>query len=353
MVRSVFALRHLILASCVAAFAISGFLALHSRRGDGALVPRQRAFSWKGDTLSDPTIADHATVRFQLDNIGVNAVRVLGIESGCGCATPVVEPEIVTPGGHTTVTVSAISIPVGRKVVPIIVHTDSLTQPDVELTFVIEGTRKPPFLFRIEGDLSFRGKFGAGLGREFEVVTVEPAGCRETPDISTSLSFLRLTQVGLQDEPYDDPASVLRRRTWKLEFTQKPPSAQFSGVVTARDPWHAGASQTLIVQGQFDDSNLRVAPSNVTLRYPEQPAASLMVISDEPISELEFHIDDAPGIPLLVALANPQRSGRVQRVNIRLSSGVPVKSGETTLRIRIPGHGVNEERIVPVAVRAD
>ena len=102
----------------------------------GRLVPRDSLLVWHGPSELKK---GQAKVQFVLDNPGQTAVRILSVESGCGCTIPSYDPEIIPPGGRGLINARAEYFPVGERRVPIAVNTDSAATPKVSLTLHLIG----------------------------------------------------------------------------------------------------------------------------------------------------------------------------------------------------------------------
>lgn len=337
----------------LATITLSASLVLRSvGNADSVLVPRESVLVWKGEATGTPGQPTRADVRFMLDNVGRGAVRVLSTESGCGCARPIVRPAVVAPGGVATVDVSALPVPVGQKDVQITVHTDSATSPDVLLTLPIMGTREPPFLFQFWGDLNFRGGYSSDLSREITVATVEPRNQPAVADleVSTDVPFFKIEPAGIVEQPYTDTEAVLRKRRYKVGFTEKP-SGTFTGSVIVKDPWEPRSSMTIGVAGQFQ-SGLTVAPARVVLNGPENTKASLLVIADEPIAALDLDIEGPPGLPLTVEDSGlGKKAVRAHRLTVVLGGPASDWVGLASIKIRQPGS--RDELTVPVTISTE
>jgi hypothetical protein len=162
-----------------------------SRQMSGLLVPRQSSLTWESPNADGPIVAETAELLFVLDNPGRQPVRVVGIDTTCGCVRPVADPPYVVPGGMTNVVVRATTPSTGTSVLPLIVHTDS-SRPDVRLTARLVVRRRPPYLYDVTGHLIFRGTFSPNLTCDFEVVTFESGKPTVAPDVSTELPFLKV-----------------------------------------------------------------------------------------------------------------------------------------------------------------
>ena len=283
-----------------------------------------------------------------LDNVGGQPVRILAAESGCGCARPVVRPELVAPGQAAVVEVTAMTIPVGEKVVRINLRTDSPTKPEVALTLKLVGTRKPPFLFMLEGEAVFRGDYSRGMSREIAVLTVENREQGASPRVSTDLPFLRLTPNGVNTKPYVKPGTFLRKWKYLVEITDRPPSGSFSGTVRAKSPWDSGETLSFNVMGQLQ-SGLRAFPSIITLDGSGR-SASLLVVCGSPTSRLDLE-EQPPRVPLVVEDEGGDGARRVHRVTIGL--GKAHASGDVHTKITLRHPGTAEELTVPVVITAE
>jgi hypothetical protein len=185
----------------IVSVSVFGLFVKMSARPGGLLVARSDHLVWKEPEsvgAKAQASAPAAQVSFVLDNVGGRPVRIHSVESGCGCARPVVRPEVVAPGQAAVVDVTAMAIPVGQKVALIKLRTDSPIKPEVPLTLTIVGTRKPPFLFLLEGEAVFRGDYVTGMGREIAVLTVESHDKGAGPALTTDLPFLRLAPKGVE-----------------------------------------------------------------------------------------------------------------------------------------------------------
>lgn len=316
-----------------------------THRADGVLTPREDILIWRGSPVNLDRSSTQGATRFELINQGGKPVRILSVESGCGCAKPLVNVDVVAPGMVATVDVVAAPLSFGQKDVPITIHTSSTTKPNIKLTLRIIGTRNPPFLYQIWGDLTFRGVYKPGEVREVTIVTVEPPGCPEVPQVIPDLPFLKLTEAGVEDQPYSRPGTLLRQRNYRVEFTGKPPSETFTGTIVAHDPWEAGATLSLNVSGQFQ-SQLKIVPATINLSQSNRAGISLFVFAPEPIDSLEANVEGPAGLPLEVQMQRDGKPKRVHTLKVKLRDGASPIAGRAALRIR--RSGLPEESIVPI-----
>ena len=112
----------------------------------GKLVATQERLTWTGpnDESSRLLSIDAAGAKFEIENVGGTPVRILEVESTCGCATPKLSTKIITPGGVGFVEVKATPIRVGEKVAGITLRTDSPISPALTLLLIVKGSSRPP-----------------------------------------------------------------------------------------------------------------------------------------------------------------------------------------------------------------
>ncbi len=161
----------------LAALAVGGWI---PRRPLGSkLVPKRSLVTWEGEVRGSA----RAEGRFELVNEGNSPVRILGVESGCGCLAAAVDRNLVMPDKAALVSVSASVTPSEPKDVRIKIHTDSTIDPDVDLTFRVAGRRKPPFLLQVSGAPTLIDDSYLGGAREIIVETVEATGENKSPEL--------------------------------------------------------------------------------------------------------------------------------------------------------------------------
>lgn len=185
------------------------------------------------------------------------------MDSGCGCAKPVLSAKSVDPGELLTVAVQVTGFPVGERVVAITLETDSRRTPIVTLSVKMLGSVPPPFIHVLTGDLTFESGAGASERREVKLFTVERGPRQQTPKLTSDLPGLRLVLDSIEEKPYVDPGTFERIYKFTANFDD-PPSGTFAGEVVARDPWIEGRSLRLLVHGKVRQS-VRVVPNSVRL----------------------------------------------------------------------------------------
>lgn len=258
---------------------------------------------------------------FRLVNQGDSPVRILSAESGCGCAEPRLSRSIVEPGGSTTVRVLAIGVGTGEKTVTLRFRTDSSIRPEVVVPLRMIGTRNPPYLLSLLGDLGFRGKASVGLTREFQLLTVESRAETKEPSVVLDLPFLEARKLGEKIEPRgdDEGGIVTRTRTYQVRLASRPPSPTFSGTLIVTDPWNAVRFEQLRVFGQFQ-SSIRVLPPALRLNAGEQ--RTVVVSSTEPSERLRIHWEGKdPGPLLTIGPIERSANGRLFRFEFEVRAG--------------------------------
>ena len=169
----------------------AGYFGRHA--APGKLVPRQEVMIWRSPVEKEFRLLkpDEADATFVVENVGDTSVRILEVETSCGCAKPKIEPTTIAPGKSGTVEVQATPLQIGEKMVSITLHTDSTLSPTIILSLRIIGSRLPPFMGQAKGELSFFGDDPATDLREVFVDTVELKGSSPTaPIVKNGLAFL-------------------------------------------------------------------------------------------------------------------------------------------------------------------
>lgn len=280
---------------------------------NGVLIPRQSLIVWESSDTSNKR--NDKTVKFELENVGGNPIRIIKVESGCGCAKPVFDKELVSPGQFAMISMMPTAIAAGQRDIAITVHTDSTSQPTINLVLRTMSRRKPPFFAEVWGDLTFRGTFDPTLQRELTIVGIETTVGSPAPHINSSnLPFLEITPTGDEVEPYYDTGFLIRKRHYQVRFREKPKEGNFLGNVVVTDPHYSDNILTLNVIGQFGET-LRASPSAVTFTGDSQ-LAKIVVISDEPTKGLSLSVLAPEGVKLEPQAAQMGQSGKVWIVSV-------------------------------------
>ncbi len=340
-----------VVAIFLAVLSATGFCAvainMFEKPAHGVLVPKHRSLVWKGLATGGAGANSSARARFELDNVGGTPVRIRSVKSGCGCAKPVVRPEVVAPGHSAVVEVTALTVPVGEKVVELEVLTDSPIKPEVGLILKIVGMRKPPFLYLIEGEAVFLGDYSPEMSRDITVLTVEDRDRGASPEVVIDLPFLKSTLIGVEERHFIEPGTVLRRWKYRIEFTDRPPSGSFQGVLTAKSPWDAYDTLSQNVVGQLQ-SGLRAFPSTITLDRSGRETASLVVVCRAPSDRLDIVTEPSSRVPFIVKVEPGDGERRVHRLTVGLER--PLTAGDTQTRFTIGQRGAAERLVVPVKI---
>ena len=313
----------------------------------GVLVAVENTVVWKGETTGDPNNA-RASARFQLMNKGGRAVRILDVESGCGCAKPSAEPKVVGPGSSSVVSVFALVAPFTTRDVPITVRTDSPGSAAVKLTLRIVGNHKPPYLFQAAGSLTFSGADSLGETRNVSVQTIETEAKGAVPEVTTDLPFLKIEGAG-GSEQRQGPDVVIRNRFYKVGFAAKPPSGTVTGKVTVKDPWNPGNVKELNVLIQ-SRSPLKATPSVVRLGPPGANEATVLIIADRAGAGLTVEVEGDARSAITAEREPMGPSARFHKIKLRRNGPPEGPSGKANLRIR--AEGVDEPLVVPITLSA-
>ncbi len=222
---------------------------------------KQRVIDWQSPASPAPKTPTPPAV-FELENRGVDPVRVLSVESGCGCAKPRVTPLLIEPGGRAKVEVVAPPISVGERVVPITLKTDAKHEPDVQLQLRVVGSRIPPFLLRASGELTYFMGYSPTETRELVVETIESL----EPGPHCDLPFIHCAPPTISDSPHPQDQGVVGRvYRHRVSFASPPPEEGFSGRITVADPWDESRVMHVNIFGE-PNPEVKVVPSSLVVR---------------------------------------------------------------------------------------
>jgi len=131
-----------------------------AKTGPGKIVPRQSTLTWQGSEEPKSTKVgalsiDEAFAKFELENLGGLPVRILAVQSSCGCLEPKIEKMTIEPGKIVVVEAHALPVEVGEKLVAVTLRTDSPLTPEVVLQLRMFGGRRPPYLQQAAGELTW------------------------------------------------------------------------------------------------------------------------------------------------------------------------------------------------------
>ena len=110
-------------------------------------------------------------------------------------------------------------------------------RPNQPLTLTVVGTRRPPFLYLLDGEAVFLGEYTPRMSCEIGVFTIEAGEPSSRPTLSTDLAFLNLVPVGVETKPHIESGTFVHRWRYRVEFKNRPPSGSFMGLLTAQSPW--------------------------------------------------------------------------------------------------------------------
>ena len=158
----------------------------------GNLIATQPELVWSGLDGAKTEMGE-ADARFVVVNSGGLPVRVISVQSSCGCTTARVTPEIIAAGSTGVVEVRGTPYPVGERAVTVNLTTDSASTPVVHLLFRMLGTRRSRFLLQAGADLAYVGESFKDDVRQIVAIAIVPFSSKsEPPIIKTDLPFLKI-----------------------------------------------------------------------------------------------------------------------------------------------------------------
>jgi len=246
----------------------------------GALVAEPDFTVWKASEAD----SDQAHVTFEIVNSGGTPVRIRAVESGCDCAVPKIDPELIPPGGSGVVEVEAEPPESGERVVRVRLLTDSTVTPEVPLYLRMVGASSEARLGRVGGELGFVGDWSPAEIRSLRAKVWEPAGESRPPFVESNLPFLGFTFSHTTERPTADPPFILRTYVYQVRFRESPPPGRFEGEIRVRDPHDLKRVNRLRVYGEMPKP-LEVVPARLQLNVSaagQSPEAELRLVSRNP-----------------------------------------------------------------------
>ncbi len=320
----------------------------------GSLQAKQTTLHWQSPDPADIPPSSSSTPTFELVNIGGLPVQIQSIRTSCGCATARAEPELVPPGGRSLIRVSMESLEVGARAATITLGTDSPVSPQINLTLVVEGYRRPPYLFQINADLYYQEGYSADETRKVVVDAITLKGVPPDPPVlSYDTAVLQVAPPTVAERPYiANPEMLVQSYTFPVRFAKPPPQGGLSGEVSVADPWVAGrALRTKLFVEQ--NRPIRVVPSVLTLYVTEGATIATPVRflarakSDGVFLKSVGQGDDSP---LVVEPEEKSNNDRFSRFRVSWKPSRQVKEGVYNIVVTTEPGG-SGSLIVPVQVR--
>lgn len=333
--------RLVLLLGGVALLAVSGFGRLRSdsltRAAAGRLQAVVPSLTWQSPSTEGLADTTATNPRFELRNVGARPVRINSVVPQCACAEQILSADLVKPNESVFLTIRPRPMQFGDKRVAIELITDSPESPVVTVSLLVLGAEKPPFLWSLSGNLTFRD-FAVGDEAEIEVSTVEPS--RESgpePVLESDLPFLRFRRGDSSVKPHGDSEDTFIRTTsYDVEIASTPPDDSFFGEVRVADPWRPDRFKSLSVRGESSPP-IRVVPARLVVRSAADLPKTFLVRSRDPGGACSVRAEPAgDDNPFLVKPVDVDPDGRVARFNLGWSPGQSARPGVYQIEISSP-----------------
>ncbi len=252
---------------------------------------------------------------------------------------PKVEPTSIEPGNTAVVEVDAKPPEMGEKTVEFTLETDSKLTPIVKLHLRLIGMRRPPFLLKVQGDLTYLEDLRSAQPREIEVLTVETGPPAEEPKVVADLSFLDFERVRVQEGRYSDPGTILRTYMYLVRLKSSVPAGTLTGVVSVKSPWDEHQALSIPFYAR-ESHRFRVFPTHLSLDRAADPSrgndaeARFFILLNDPSLEQQFEFIQPAGEPFLI---EPRQAGRTERLipfTVRRRPGASAIAGEPRITVR-------------------
>jgi hypothetical protein len=284
------------------------------------------------------TSLDELEASVPLLNVGRTTVRVLSVDSGCGCARPRVEPRVVGPGQTARLVVRAASIPTGERAFAVVVHTDASAQPELRIPVRVVGSRPPPYLHAASGELLWHD-LRRDDPREFVIETVERrsegrvASATTVPSFRSILAGLELAVSGHQERVSQDEPDVVHHWYFvEARWKSLPDDGQTVGTVDVIDPWDPSRVISVSVMATLSPP-VRIAPERLLLGQGRPgdalSTAKFAAIGRDPAERVELELIDTDDSPFVVSRCPGTQSAGPVEYSVQPKSGRTLDPGLT------------------------
>jgi hypothetical protein len=319
----------------------------------GKIIPKEDLLTWRspsGEKGASLSMEDTKTI-FEIRNDGGRPVRILEWSTSCGCATPRIEPTTILPQGVGIVEVQTVPFPTGEKTATITLRTDSPITPEVKLQLRVIGTRRPPYLLKALGDMSFQLDSASGVTREILAYSIEVSGSKPNPPIvTTDISFVHVGKSTLvDDKPYVEQGTVARIYRFEVSCSRGMEGA-FAGDIVVTDPWDKQHVERLRAHGEIPPM-MNAVPSRVILKAGQSGSLmKIMVKLREPAPKLIAKVVEGDSAPFTVGPIQSVEGNRHFLIPIQMNEG-DTRAGEWTIRVTQPSS--SQDLDIPIAIRGE
>ena len=328
-------------------------------REPGRLVPKVDLATWRSplDEKIRSSFPEEAQASFEVVNSGGRPVNILEVQTSCGCAAATVEPTWVQAGRSSIVSVKATPLQIGERMVQITLKTDSPVRPLVHLRLKIVGSRRPPFLAKSGGDLSFGEKDSPSETRTLYAFNAESKGSKPLPpSVTAEAPFIMIAPARLIEEHATaDPDTVSRKYGFEVSISADRPSQSYSGELRVVDPWDANHVERERLHFTAAKS-LKSIPDRLALKAAADPGAlgdgggKFIIISSDSAPDLTVQPEGLDENAIQVELLGADLSHRVGTYRATVKQEI-AKPGDYKILVRNPSTG--ESLVVPVKILVD
>lgn len=301
------------------------------------------------DGSSAESESGFSEVAVPIKNVGRRRLRILRTNASCGCASPVVDPDVLGPGRTAMVRVRFMNVPLGEKEVLVELETDSDAHKFASFRVISIGTKRPPYILQAVGDVTFLQGDPVGHSQPVTVSAVESDTQPRWPKVRVDLPFVQISRLGYEERRYTVPGSILRTYRFAIALSSQPSSSTFAGRFIVTDPWTGKDSTHLPISGAYKPE-ISVYPGLVILNYgsarfgPSRPAL-VTVVTRDPGDHPNFACET--GDPSLIEFRSvePSPSPRAHRFEIRTATK-PAAGSEWVYHVRSRKGGPEYSRLV-------
>ena len=196
-------------------------------------------------------------------------------------------------GGHGLNHVRVKPPSVGERLLTVTVRTNSRVTPEVPLRIRVLGGRRPPFLFDVEGVLTFTE---SNRACELRVRTLQDAESNVPLSISADSQRISIQAEGFTNEPYGETRFVLRTYRYRVSLAHDWETGAIYGLVLVADPWDPQRLKQVPYSGRVTPA-VRFFPSHPrlvrNLGESASPHVLLVVLTRDPLPQV--HLEPLEG----------------------------------------------------------
>ena len=327
------------------------------------LIPGEIVVSPLTQEWSSPakvTKAADNVVKYLIKNNGERPVTIQKLRYSCGCVKATVNPQILSPFGTAELLVQPTTLLAGERNVGFTLETDSPVTPAVFARLIIHGSRKPPYLVHVQGDLgnlSYSESGNANSSRSFTIETVELSGSPQMAfEPRCGLDCLRIEPGEVTERSEKSSSSYLSRTyNYSVRVAAVPRDQVFVGEIQVVDPWESNRVLTLRAYGK-QEQRIQAMPERIVLNVghasADRPSARLVIRTNERPETLHLETEPDKEAPFTIERLPNSGQSNLTAFLIRYAENKPPVDGIYSIKAYLDSDQA-KSILIPVMVRGE